>query len=231
MVAVWPGLIQRAQARQRFERLVGNGFSFREYSVAAGHLFAEEQPFAWLKVSLRGVFRPRVLITNRRILVFSGRLRAQSLSFVSESALEEVAWGIVQWQGPRRADVRIHLTARAAPHELTLRRLPVEAAREVEGFLNASADGRANLIRERIEVPATLACVVYYLAVRLAENPVAGMLTSAGLAYALVVIRGSGSTREWWIEVAVGGALVMIVTVLRLVRMRRLPRRRVSRTP
>jgi len=125
------------ETRQQFDRLVRNEELLGEYAVAARHLVAGEQPFAWLNVSLRGVSVPHVLITDKRILVFSAGLRAQSLCFVFGFALEEVAGVSNQWAMSRRTDVRIQLSTRAGPQELVLRRLPMKTAQEVEQFLNS----------------------------------------------------------------------------------------------
>jgi hypothetical protein len=231
MVAASQTRSQRDQTRQQFDRLVRNGVFVGEYSVAVRYLVPGEHPFAWLTGSLRGVSIPRVLITDRRILVFSTGMRAQAAHFVFGFALEEVARVTLHRQGARRADLKIELTTRAGPQELNLRRLPVGIGREVEDFLHASADGREMLIRRRMTIPATRARAVHYDAANIAKSLLADILVSAGLTYALIAVLGGDSAAERWIEAAVGGVAVMAATVLQWVRRRRLPRRRVPVRP
>jgi hypothetical protein len=186
----------RQDARLHFQSLLRNSDLVGEYLWAARLLAPGERPFAWLSVNIRGISVPRVLITDRRLLVFSTGFRARSTALVVGYALDEVTGVRLRPRGRRSRSSSIHvrLSTRAGDHELVLEKVPTKIAREVEHFLNSSKEGREMLVRQLLESSRRKGQSLYHTRL----DVLASVLVQIAGGVTWAVLRRSRAEAPWW---------------------------------
>lgn len=134
--------VSRREAEELFDRIEKNTGFFGDFRRALRALEPKEQPRMWLSPLIGGIPESRVLISNRRILVFRVRLFSSSrLSLISTHDLQTIS--NVSTETEAGQDAPLTVTFHQSTHPpLALAGLSAETAEKARKLLAPGTSGR-----------------------------------------------------------------------------------------
>jgi len=140
--------IPKEKAREIFEAVKQNVGYFSEFRMALSHVQQGELPHMWLSADIRGYPETRLLLTDRRLLLFRVRLvRTPRLQSIDNYDLGLLCSSPLTTQLGEETRVELSFSG-AEPTLLVLGGLSPMLAEQLKGFLVLTAAERAIMARE-----------------------------------------------------------------------------------
>jgi len=142
--------ISRERARKLFDSIERNVDFFGEFRLALRALQEGEYPYMWLFANVQGVPERRLLLTDRRLLLFRARLiRSPRLLLLATYDLGALSGPPVTAQSENNASVELSFVGVADKSPLNLGGLSPALAERIEGFLALAPAERTVVAREK----------------------------------------------------------------------------------
>lgn len=138
-------VFSREEAQNQFTKVLKNVAIFGEYWHATKSLLPDELPFAWIQARVKGLINVRVMISDKRILVYEVGLRAASISLKQTVVLSSEIMVTLEKTGSRYANIRV---TSEDEEILTINKIPCQIAARIVNFVNLPNAERRNALRE-----------------------------------------------------------------------------------
>lgn len=142
--------ISREEARELFDSVERNVGFFGEFCLALRALQEGECPYMWLVANVQGVPESRLLLTNRRLLLFRVRLfRSPRLLPLATYDLGALGGPPVTAQSESKTSIELSFVGGGDKSLLNLGGLSPALAEKIEGFLALAPAERTVVAREK----------------------------------------------------------------------------------